>query len=82
MLEKSSKLFKPKQGEYVMNEIPETPLQAAAEPQKKSGFPMWLIILIVVILVCCCLTCLIVAISGPAINNIFASINESLVPVP
>lgn len=65
-----------------MNEMPETPLQAAPEPQKKSGFPIWLIILIVVIIVCCCLICLIAMFAGPVISTIYTSINEGLVPVP
>ena len=51
-----------------------------AEPVK-SGFPRWIFILIAVFVVCCCVSLLVIVVftlMGPAIGNVFSSINQSL----
>jgi hypothetical protein len=54
----------------------------SSEPAPKTGFPIWIVILIIAVILCCCLACLILIIAGPAISNIFASVNQGLGPTP
>jgi hypothetical protein len=53
---------------------------APVEPAK-AGFPRWIFVLIGVFVLCCCVSLLVIVLLtllGPAIGNVFSSINASM----
>jgi hypothetical protein len=63
-----------------MESQPQVSDAPVAEPAK-SGFPKWLMIVLGVIVACCCLSLLVIVVMsllGPAIGNVFSTINASL----
>ena len=57
------------------------PAQTITEPPKKSNTGLLIGIVVAVLLCCCCLiggTILVLSVMGPAVNNVFSTINEGL----
>ncbi len=57
------------------------PVEAAPEAPKKSNQGLLIGIIVAVLLCCCCLiagTFLVLTVLGPAVNNVFSTINEGL----